>query len=282
MDNRDWPWGCLEMIDLLSGSHGTSQTASTYSDQSWSVFIFFGSLNKKSTISCFLVYKLFGVKGVKGVWCKSNLVQQVSFFLHSRHVVLSRIRRMQRKSVWASSTLFKEQKRNMTLVIQFPLSGGHLSASSKKSCVIIVGVGWFCGHTPFIRSWCVFVYKKKTDSSWNSHLLSSSVRQDVFFQQSLLFWCQGAQRNLSQVASSSQSPNFKMHFRSLKTHFLRSWIKTWGLGKKNSWNGVRLRRAHGILLKYDQLESSPIPSEKQIYTILIYNGFCYSIFGYVS
>jgi len=59
---------------------------------------------------------------------------------------------MQRKSVWASSTLFKEQKRNMTLVIQFPLSGGHLSASSKKSCVIIVGVGWFCGHTPFIRS----------------------------------------------------------------------------------------------------------------------------------
>ena len=47
-------------------------------------------------------------------------------------------------------------------------------------------------------------------------------------------WCQGAQRNLSQVASSSQSPNFKIHFRSLKTHFLRSWIKTWGLGKKTA------------------------------------------------
>lgn len=182
----------------------------------------------------------------------------------------------------------------MTLVIQFPLSGGHLSASSKKSCVIIVGVGWFCGHTPFIRSGCVFVYKKKSRFvlKFTPTVIFCSVGLGArmwFFHVFPPFLVPGCPKELVPSSFFFTVAQLQNTFQESQDPFPPILNQDLGiLEKKNSWNGVRLRRATEvwgeftkILLKYDQLESSPIPSEKQIYTILIYNSFCYSIYIYI-
>ena len=126
-----------------------------------------------------------------------------SFSPASRHVCESRMRRMQRNKACASSTLFKEQKRNIT-------SDALQQLLKQKS------------HRFFLHFDAPTVQQKVYIIIYiltyvNVSTLDNQPSPKLHFNLARV-----AQRNLSQVASSSQSPSFKMHFKSFSTHFRRS------------------------------------------------------------